>query len=353
MAVTDYLKGAGTTGDPYVIHNSAALTEWLMVGCGAASAVAVLAADIDMAGYTAGNTRPNWAGMLDGYGFAIKNLAFSGQKNFTGTLKRVQFENLRTLTNQCYNGIGGAFTDVVFIGGTSAGSLIYANATIFTRVVSSSPYAISAQSGSSTAVFALPGSGGMGTYSTDLRSSPTPYAVSNFPAMTTLPSLWAVDGGSIPRLLKQDATLLTQGFLVKGVAKVGGVAKRRLVRLLSLADFVRINDTIAAADGSFSLKCGQYSDAVMVATYEPYGTLLVASKAYVLGDIIHPATPNGFRYLCTSAGNSGTSLPPEPWSTTATLTVGAAIFTPDPIYQPQLHGPIKPVLCDLITGLPV
>ncbi|MFR9700998.1 hypothetical protein ACL00O_00690 [Aeromonas sanarellii] len=353
MAVTDYLKGTGTTGDPYVIHNSAALTEWLMVGCGAASAVAVLAADIDMVGYTAGSTRPNWAGTLDGYGFSIKNLAFSGQRNFTGTLKRVQFENLRTLTNQCYNGTGGTFTDVVFIGGSSAGSLLYASTTILTRVVSNSPFAIPAQSSSSTGVFALPGSGGMGTYSTDLRSSPTPYAASNFPAMTSLPSLWAVDGGSIPRLLKQNATLLTQGYLVKGVVKVGGVAKRRLVRLLSVADFVRINDALAAADGSFSLQCGYYSDAVMVATYEPYGAQLVASKAYVLGDIIHPATPNGFRYLCTTAGNSGTSLPPEPWPTTATLTVGAALFTPDPIYQPQLHGPIKPVLCDLITGLPV
>ena len=178
-----------------------------------------------------------------------------------------------------------------------------------------------------------------------------PFSASRYPNYAS--SVWAIDGASAPRLLRQNIANLVQGYLVKGVVKVGGVLKPRFVRALSVVDFVRINDAVAAADGSFSLKCGYYTDAVMVATYEPYGALLVASKAYVLGDIIHPATPNGFRYLCTKAGNSGTSLPPEPWSTTDTLTVGAAIFTPDPIYQPQLHGPIKPVLCDLITGLPV
>lgn len=353
MAVSDYLKGTGTTGDPYVIHNSAALKEWLLVGCAAGSAVAVLVADIDMVGFAADGARPNWAGTLDGYGFAIKNLAIGGQKTFTGTLKRVQFEKLRTLSSQCFNGAGGSITDVAFIGGTSAGSLIYAYGTTFTRVVSNSPVPILSEKSSSASVFALPWSGGMGTYSINLISSPTPYAVSNFPALTTLPSLWAVDGGSIPRLLKQDVTFLTQGYLVKGQVKTGGIAKPRFVRALSVADFARINDTIATDDGAFSLPCGFYSDAVMVATYEPYGSLPAINKAYVLGDIIHPATPNGFRYLCTKAGNSGASLPAEPWSTTATLTVGAAIFSPDPIYQPQLHGPIKPVLCDLITGLPV
>lgn len=91
----------------------------------------------------------------------------------------------------------------------------------------------------------------------------------------------------------------------------------------------------------------------MVATYEPYGLLPATNKAYVLDDIIHPVNPNGFRYLCTKAGNSGSVLPPEPWPTTTTLTIGASIFTPDPVYQPQLHGPIKPVLVDLITGQPV
>lgn len=352
MAVGDYLKGTGSVGDPYVIHNSAALTEWLMVGCGGAN-VAALAADIDMASYVAGSGRANWVGVLDGYGYTIKNLGFTGQKNFTGTLRRVQFENLRTLSSQCFNGNGGAFTDVVFIGGTSAGSLIFGYSTTFTRVVSNNPVPVLAEKSGSTAVFALPGSGGMGTYSTDLRSHPTPFAITNFPAMTSLPPLWVVDGASIPRLLKQDVTLLTQGYLVKGVVKVGGIAKRRFVRALSLADFARINDTVAAADGSFSLKCGYYSEAVMVATYEPYGLLPVANKAYALGDIIHPATPNGFRYLCTTTGNSGTTLPAEPWSTTANLTVGAAIFTPDPIYQPQLHGPIKPVLVNLLTEQPV
>lgn len=167
------------------------------------------------------------------------------------------------------------------------------------------------------------------------------------------PGLWTVDGASAPRLLKQDIAGLLQGYLVKGIVKVGGIAKQRFVRLLSAADLARISDGISSIDGSFSLKCGFYSDVVMVATYEPYGDLPAVNKGYVLGDIIHPVAQNGFRYICTKAGNSGATLPPEPWSTSAALTIGAAIFTPDPVYQPQLHGPIKPVLCNLITGQPV
>lgn len=52
-----------------------------------------------------------------------------------------------------------------------------------------------------------------------------------------------------------------------------------------------------------------------------------ASRAYALGDIVRPTSPNGWWYECTVAGTSGASEPT--WSTTegGTLTDGTATWT--------------------------
>lgn len=354
MAVSDYLKGTGTVGDPYVIHNLAAAIQFFSVDIFRSGVFAELVVDLDLSDQTF-NQNTTTQATLNGNGYTL-----TGLKHFRNNYQGCTFKKLKMVNVNWLNIYGQQnststirFEDVIFIGGTLA---CYTNGKMqFTRTLLvgvSWTNLITGASFVATDSFTMPPSSASSPQNfIDLRSVADPFNPNRF---TMLPaSLWIVDGASEPRLLKQDVVGLTQGYLVKGVIKVGGIAKSRFVRALSLVDFARINDGMAAADGSFSLKCGYYTDAVMVATYEPYGALLVASKAYVLGDIIHPATSNGFRYLCTTAGNSGTSLPPEPWSTTASLTVGAAIFTPDPIYQPQLHGPIKPVLCDLITGLPV
>ncbi|MBS4639826.1 hypothetical protein [Aeromonas media] len=351
MAVSDYLKGSGTVWDPYVIHNLAAAIQFFSVDIFRSGVFAELVVDLDLSANTF-NQNTKTVATLNGNGYTL-----TGLKHFTNNNQAATFKKLNLVSINWLNTFGQQgseyinFEDVVFRGGTLA---CYSGRMNFTRCTMSSigwKYMTAYQWGVVDSVALPPTSYALPSGFTDLRSVADPFSASRYPNYAS--SVWAIDGASAPRLLRQNIANLVQGYLVKGVVKVGGVLKPRFVRALSVVDFVRINDAVAEADGSFSLKCGHYSDAVMVATYEPYGTLLVASKAYVLGDIIHPATPNGFRYLCTKAGNSGTSLPPEPWSTTDTLTVGAAIFTPDPIYQPQLHGPIKPVLCDLITGLPV
>lgn len=354
MAVSDYLKGTGTVGDPYVIHNLAAAIQFFNVDIYTVGVYAELIVDLDLSANTF-NLNTTTRATLNGNGYTL-----AGLKHFThnyqgATFKKVNFVNVFWLNSAGQQNSSSAtiiFEDVIFNGGTLA---CYSGRMQFKRAILMGVAWKYLQTGAAfvaTDSFTMPPSSVPSPQGfIDLRSVADPFNSNRF---TMLPAgLWVVDGASEPRLLKQDVVGLTQGYLVKGVIKVGGIAKTRFVRALSLVDFARINDGVAAADGSFSLKCGLYSDVVMVATYEPYGALLVASKAYVLGEIIHPATPTGFRYLCTAAGNSGTSLPPEPWSTTAPLTVGAAIFTPDPVFQPQLHGPIKPVLCDLITGLPV
>ncbi|CAB5706228.1 Uncharacterised protein [Aeromonas hydrophila] len=351
MAVSDYLKGSGTVGDPYVIHNLAAAIQFFSVDIFRSGVFAELVVDLDLSANTF-NQNTKTVATLNGNGYTLTGLKHFINANQAATFKKLNLVSISWLNTYGQQGSEYiVFEDVVFSGGTLA---CYSGRMSFTRCTMSGvswKYLTAYQWVVVDSVALPPANAALPPGFTDLRSVADPFSASRYPNYAY--SVWAIDGASAPRLLKQNIASLVQGYLVKGVVKVGGIAKSRFVRALSLVDFVRINDGMAAADGSFSLKCGYYTDAVMVATYEPYGALLLASKAYVLGDITHPATPNGYRYLCTTAGNSGTSLPPEPWSTTATLTVGAALFTPDPIYQPQLHGPIKPVLCDLITGLPV
>lgn len=349
-----YLSGAGSLGGPYIIHNKTALLQWLTSDFSSATKYAALVADIDLAGSSVGNT--DWRGTLEGNGFAIKNAAFTSFKSIYCTIKKLNFVNpiVTSLGEALGLYSGGVLEDIYITGGTSGKKFIYNAGGIVRRLVSNSPLLLYGNANSYAAsCYFLAGAPSTPTAGTNLISSPTPFLPSNYPALTAESNTWVVDGGSIPRLKVQDVTLLRQGYIVKGAVKIGGVKKSRFVRALSAVDFYRISDGIASADGVFMLRCGYYSDAVMVATYEPYGELPLINKGYVLGDIIHPVTPNGFRYLCTKAGNSGATLPPEPWSTSAALTIGAAIFTPDPVYQPQLHGPIKPVLVDLITGQPV
>jgi len=133
---------------------------------------------------------------------------------------------------------------------------------------------------------------------------------------------------------------------------VGGVAKSRIVGGHSPVDFhLFAKVTSDPDDGSYLLNCGWYTDHVAVVHRDDYGKLFVASKAYVLGDRIHPATPNGYAYECTSAGTSDSAAPTD-WPTTGTMTSGTAIFTPVPIYAPQTML-VVPVLYNLLTGEPV
>ena len=57
------------------------------------------------------------------------------------------------------------------------------------------------------------------------------------------------------------------------------------------------------------------------------GTVPWVSKAYVVGNLVVPLTPNGYYYECTSAGVSGANQPN--WSTTenSTVTDGTVVWT--------------------------
>ncbi|WP_323907885.1 hypothetical protein [Aeromonas veronii] len=351
-----YLQGDGSIQSPFIIHNDIAFEYWLNNHCQRSDIVfyAELVSDI-----TFKKALPirnyNWYGVFNGNGREVSGIAHVGDSRLYGVIKKTVFLDCIFGTYTCIAAQAGAFEDVIFIGNNrpfwrSGSGLV--NRVLWNPSNSVGPYSTTSIPLPSK-LYQLMGPLIPGTGVVDLRSAADRFDPKYYPELVAKPETWIVDGASPPRLKRQNTSSLTIGYVVKGIVKVGGVTKNRFVRLLSMVDFYRINDGIAAADGTFTLQSGFYGDAVMVATYEPYGDLPAVNKGYVLGDIIHPVTPNGFRYLCTKAGNSGATLPPEPWSTSAALTIGAAIFTPDPVYQPQLHGPIKPVLVDLITGQPV
>ena len=64
--------------------------------------------------------------------------------------------------------------------------------------------------------------------------------------------------------------------------------------------------------------------------------IFVISTAYTSGQAVHPVTPNGFRYECTTAGTSGGSEPVWPVTPVgATVVSGTATFT--------LRGAVHPI----------
>jgi len=367
MAVTDYLKGSGTASDPFIIHNKIAAKEWFQTGIKGGNH-AVFVTDVDMMEYGKIPLSGNVFGTFDGYGHRIKNLQISqnnGEVFFFGRMSRVEFDNTDVaFGNRFILGYSGErkANDILItnLSGRSDGAFITPSHVgpfgFLERVVNNSrcPLSNNQKFESIIDVFSMQGSATSQALSGSavMLSGTDRYDPSKMPGLVASEN-WLLDGASIPRLKTWHSGQLTQAYVVKGQTKVGGNPRSRLVSVNSVQDLREVVSASSETDGSFNLNCGFYSDSVMVSVYERYGFTPVVNKVYALGDIIHPVTPNGFRYLCTKAGNSGATLPPEPWSTSSALTIGAAIFTPDPVYQPQLHGPIKPVLVDLITGQPV
>lgn len=378
-----YLKGEGTEALPYVIHDLAAWEYFLQNHAGTGSSSdsamneyhAVLCADIDASDSVVQSPR-FWHAKLDGYGHKISGFrGYSSSIVFSfshGLIKRLNFHNPIRL------GSGGIFIcvksgvydflgpravrleDAEITGDMNGGWFVGAETTSVSPYYTRTILGVSNTSGmahGSSATSNINGSYNLtsaqfhGAF--DAYADPDPYNPAHYPALTALPDLWIVDGASPPRLKPQPVAHLIQGYAVKGNVSLSNIAAERTVVALAPGDFRYIAETHSAPDGSFFLPTGLYADHVFVMALEHYGRQLLANKSYVLGEIIHPQQPNGYRYTCTTAGNSGATLPEEPWPTESNLIVGAAVFTPSPVYAPAVHGPVKPVLVDLLTQEPV
>lgn len=350
MAVSDYLKGTGSQIDPYLIHTKAAFIQWFTVD-GRKPLYAEIIANIDL-GNQVISTGDQY-GYLNGNGHTLKGFYLDASFYLYGRIENLVFIDTASgasATRFFHAKADGCLKNVVF-SGSHSGPVGARSVHLFNpgqaQLVISSPLTFNAYgAGGTTGSYVLPGAGSSMAGATDLRTHPTPYAKENYPALLALPDLWEVDGISPPRLKVQDVSHLTGTYVVQGKVTVGGTARSRRVLALHPTDFYRINETMASEDGSFTLPCGFYRDGVMVATFDQYGEPYQAAKAYKVGDIIHPDNINGYRYVCSVAGTSAGGAPAN-WPSSGPLVLGAATFLPEPMFEPRLHGPIKPVMVQL------
>ena len=63
-------------------------------------------------------------------------------------------------------------------------------------------------------------------------------------------------------------------------------------------------------------------------------TIWAASKSYVLNQSIGPTTPNGHRYVCTTAGTSGSTEPTWTTGSGDTVADGSVVWTEDGVADP-------------------
>ena len=147
-------------------------------------------------------------------------------------------------------------------------------------------------------------------------------------------------------------------YYVAGVVEVeGGPAARELVAISynklagggAAAERVVLGSGISDSEyGSFAISVGEYADPVLVIAMDNYGETWSASTMYEPGDIVHPATPEGYKgfvYECTSGGLSGNDEP-DWWIDNGSIDTGksgTAVFRARQYFQPLSHGPILPV----------
>lgn len=350
--------GSGTQADPWLLINYADVYEMIVnrqTGGGWFALVANLDVSATKITYTIGAALSVFN--IDGRGFTLK----------------VSIQNTYSSGQSCfYRFNGGLWKDLnfVFVGGYRFG--FYISATTPLRVENtrievapltandSDIAVINAVNSLIVSPKKMLASGSSGSYKVggaeSYATSVTSFADGNQFNKANYPTLdegkWIFDGISRPRPREQPTADLTTRYGVKGQSLVGSNGQQRNVAVFT-ENGLRYKLQTTKTDGTFFINLNDVSTPVILLVHDEIGAKLVANTAYALNQIIHPATPNGYRYRCTLAGNSGTTLPAEPWPTAAVLTAGAAQFTPEPVFEPKAHGPLLPVLFNVLTETPV
>ncbi|MGS4930871.1 hypothetical protein ACVDHJ_04450 [Aeromonas sp. 25-281] len=347
--------GSGTQADPYLLVNLADVTEWLTTKQTQGFWFA-LVADLDVSASNITTPLADWKWNLDGRGFKLSVKCNASSTNIViASLQTCNLNNVWFVfsTNAIY-----------FINNSAVGTMKLSNAVLqFTKAFSSAaktmvsgtnglviePGSYIAAAAGSTNLYRQ-GTVMANTINTASFADGNPYNPGNYP--TFQEQFWQFDGISLPKPRPQATADLTTRYGVKGQSKVGSNGQQRNVAVFT-ENGLRYKLQTTKTDGTFFINLNDVATPVILLVHDEIGAKLVANTAYALNQIIHPATPNGFRYRCTLAGNSGATLPAEPWPTSAVLTAGAAQFTPEPVFEPKAHGPLLPVLFNVLTETPV
>jgi hypothetical protein len=83
-----------------------------------------------------------------------------------------------------------------------------------------------------------------------------------------------------------------------------------------------------AADASAGVNPNRIipNNAVGIAAIDTADATWAALTPYVVGNTLAPTTPNGYKYICTTAGTSGASAPTWPTTFAGTVADGTAVF---------------------------
>lgn len=357
MATSDYLQGDGSASSPYVIHNLAAALQFFNADIFIAGVYASLAVDLDLTGYTFSSNTVTYA-TLNGNGRQIKGLRHFQHNYQSSIFLNIKFIDIYYLNASGQQNMAGQtrnliFINCIFLGGTLA---VSNGVLILTKCVLSAilwKYVYTSRS-IFTDSYLLPPAGtnykNPGNLLIDLSSSATPYLASNY--SNFLSEDWVVDGIAIPRLYKKDITGLVTAYVVKGITKVGGQLKSRRCSAHYPIDFYQISAVMSqSSDGSYLLNCGAYADHVYVTHRDDYGVQIKPDSNYYSGNLVHPKTPTGYRYRCSTPGTTPSVVPDE-LPVSGSISLGTAIFTPEPIYQAETFL-VVPRLYNLLTGQPV
>ena len=155
------------------------------------------------------------------------------------------------------------------------------------------------------------------------------------------PTFWNLAVGTIPALIPQAGDY--SGYThIKGTTLLDGQPYSRKVRAVTADRHEIVAEVDSDLNGDFDVVTSPHKRNIIVYAYDPPGKVMRAATAYALDEILEPAQPNGYRYICIQAGTTADPLPDLPWPIDQ-LTSGTAIFEARKIRQPMMHGPITPV----------
>lgn len=94
--------------------------------------------------------------------------------------------------------------------------------------------------------------------------------------------------------------------------------------------------------GDYSVNVGEYNGPVLIHTMQDYGLPWNPSTAKVIGDVVHPTTPNGYIYKVTQAGNTGQAEPIWTAEQNVSINDGSVIYQSERLLKPEIEGYVTP-----------
>ena len=151
---------------------------------------------------------------------------------------------------------------------------------------------------------------------------------------------------------------MVQTRKVSGVVQIGGTPAKRIVRAFGY------NPTVHDLDGetlNMSKSLGHttsdpntgdytidllagYGNEIFVVAFDDYGKGFTGDMGVAVGERVHPTTPNGYVWECTSAGILPSDEPSWIVDTESDQLYGTASMIARPFYRPVVQGPILPVI---------